>query len=441
MNIFIGIIISLYNYRLLHRSQNLGMILFCILYVCSPVYYLGNIQLSYGYVFLPFLLLWYYRYGTKDNKVGFILIPLICITLIVIVSSFISIGLYGINGNIQWFSIIGTIRCLITLYILAKSNILRKNFFRIIKCIILINVFAMSLELYLFLTIGPIETMRHWEELYGTLGNTGSIEQSIESGTYGRLHGTFLTSAFPGTLSMTGIGLFLIKYFKDRTWGSFFMILASVYIGLCSSSKRFFLGATFIVLFCILIKKVCMRKRKIEYDYKLPLVIFIFIILLTLSYEYLNEFLALDYYAEYLTSGNFSSSLDSRFSKNNGVVNSMIPYIRHYWLTGVGDIEIKNVNVTDSEFYCALFKSGICSIVLYFLIFIQLFILCISKRDVFSSIILFVIFFEFFISTEFYSHLGIIFLSFVISQLAKYTNWKNNKDGFKSETKYLHAHI
>ncbi len=168
------------------------------------------------------------------------------------------------------------------------------------------------------------------------------------------------------------------------------------------------------MVFCLIIRLFWIRTSK--KDYKLPVVIFFLVFIVVVLYNLLGDVLYLDYYLQFLTEGNIGGSLETRFGED-GAVNAMKAIIAKYWLTGLGEFSIKNVNVTDSQFYCALYKSGILGVALYFGVFGKLALKTIRSKKTYVAIILFLIVFEFFISTEFFSPLGIFLLSYVICSL------------------------
>lgn len=409
MPFYLGLIIAIFNYIVLLKNEEKGLILFSILFVTCPVTIIGSISLYYSYLFLPFLIIWAFTHPQHYyERPMFVLGPLLiyfCLT--VFATAFSSINSIG---KVNYFSFIGIMRYLIILAILSTRKYFQKNFIKILKYIILINVFAITIELIL-VRIWPYDSVvQLWLKLYGTLGNSGSLDSIMEFGSLGRLQGTFASSAFPGTLSYVGIGMFLLNYFKERKWSSIFMILCSIYIGFASASKRFFLGAVVVVAICMIIK--LLWGKNLHYDYKIGVLLGSSFIAIIYLYGSLSENLGIEYYADYLLRADFIGSTKTRFGED-GVVNSMIPYIEKYWLLGLGEIIIDNVLVTDSAFYITLFSTGILGMLAFIIMFLNLIIRAISIKNIYVGIILYTILFEYIISNEFFSSLGIFFLAFV----------------------------
>lgn len=408
MPFYLGLIIAIINYIVLLKNEEKGLILFSVLFVTCPVTIIGSISLYYSYLFLPFLIIWAITHPQNYyDRPMFVLGPLMiyfCITMLA--TAFSSINSIG---KVNYFSFIGILRYLIILAILSTRKHFQQNFIKILKCIVLINVFAITIELLLLQIWTYDSVVQLWLKLYGTLGNRGSLDSIMEFGSLGRLQGTFASSAFPGTLSYVGIGMFLLNYFKERKWSSIFMILCSIYIGFASASKRFFLGAVVIVAICMIIK--LLWGKNLHSDYKFGILLGVAFIAVSYLYVTLSENLGIEYYADYLLRGDFIGSTETRFGED-GVVNSMIPYIEKYWFFGLGETIIENVLVTDSAFYITLFSTGILGMIAFIVMFVNLIIRALSIKNVYVYIILYTIMFEYIISNEFFSSLGIFFLAF-----------------------------
>ncbi|EKU88237.1 hypothetical protein [Bacteroides oleiciplenus] len=415
MNIIWGLIISVVNYKLLCKDAAQGIVLFCVLLVCCPVFFWGGLSLQYSYVFLPFLYIWHKKYNKCNYDIASAMSPFVWVFLLTLFATVLSLTLYNVKGGVAAFAIVGTVKSLFIINVLSKTSVFRDRFIFILTCIILINSVVLCIEFNLLKIWSPNRVLETWMRLFGNMGNTGSLESTLErGGSIGRLHGTFTTSSLVGSLSMLGIGIFIVKYFQDLRWGSILMVLCSLFVGLCSSSKRFFLGGVAVLVFCLIIRLFWIRTSK--KDYKLPVVIFFLAFIVVVLYNLLGDVLYLDYYLQYLTEGNIGGSLETRFGED-GAVNAMKTIIVKYWLTGLGEFSIKDVNVTDSQFYCTFYKSGILGVALYFGVFYRLALKTIRLKKSYVAIILFLIVFEFFISTEFFSPLGLILLSYVICSL------------------------
>ena len=414
MNIIWGLIISIINYKLLCKDTAKGIVLFCILLVCCPVFAVGDLSLQYSYLFLPFLYVWHKRYNKCNYSIASVIYPFIGILGLTLFATVLSLTLYDVTGVVAVFAILGTMKSLFIIYILSKTSAFRERFLIIVGCIILINSIVLFIEFNLLRTWGAGQVLETWMRLFGNMGNTGSLEYSLETETVGRLHGTFTTSSLVGSLSMLGIGVFTIKYFMDLKWNSILMVLCSLFVGLCSSSKRFFLGGVAVLVLCLFIRLFWIHSSKT--DYKLPMVVALMAFIMVVLYNLLGDVLYLDYYLQFLIEGNVGESLETRFGED-GAVKAMQTVIAEYWLTGLGEFSIKNVNVTDSQFYCAFYKSGIFGVALYFVLFYKLVLNTIRVKNCYVAIVLFLIIFEFFISTEFYSPLGRLLLSYAICSL------------------------
>lgn len=416
MPFILGLLISVVNYLLLCKNTQKGIILYCILLVVCPVTIIGSTSIYYSYLSLPFLILWYFKNRKKQVKALKYIIPLIILWLWEVIATIYSVS-FGIADSINYYGFIGTARNILILLILAKQIELKENFITIFGAIILINCFAITLELTLLQIWSYDSVINTWMYYYGTLGNTGSLEHMLEMGEVGRLHGTFASSAFLGTLSVIGIGCFLMRYFERKQWIDIIMVVASLYCGLGSASKRFFLGGAVIVIVSLIIRFLWKRKKERSFDYKLPVFIISVIVSLSVLYSFLNEFLTLDYYLDYLLTGNLSGSMDSRFGKDEGIVNSMIPYIQRYWLIGLGEITIKNVLITDSELYVTLFKAGVIGLLCYIIFWLRIFRRVMMLRNSYVAIVLVWSMFEFVISTGFSTNLGVMLLSYILASI------------------------
>lgn len=421
MPFILGLLISLANYLLLCKNTQKGVILYCILLVVCPVTKIGDISIYYSYLSLPFLILWYLLHHKKGVKSLRYVMPLIVLWIWEIIATGYSVTT-GIVGSVNYFGFVGLLRNIIILLILSKQIVLKDYFLTILLSIILINCFAISLELALLQVWSYEKVINVWLSFYGTLGNTGSLEHMLEFGSVGRLHGTFASSAFLGTLSVIGIGCFLMRYFERKQWLDIVMVFASLYLGLGSASKRFFLGGVLIVAVCLILRFLWKKKTENSFDYKFPVSVLVVIIAFTTLYAFLNEYLTLDYYLDYLLTGNVGGALESRFGDDEGVVNSMIPYIQEYWYIGLGEITIKNVLITDSDFYVTLFKAGIIGLICFVFFWWNLFRSVTMLRNGYVGIVLVWCMFEFVISTEFYSSLGVLLISFILASICNKRN-------------------
>lgn len=416
MPFILGLLISVVNYLLLCRNTQNGVILYCVLLVVCPVTIIGSISIFYSYLSLPFLILWYLRHTRKGVKAIKYISPLVVLWIWELIATGFSVSI-GIVDSVNYFGFIGTIRNIIILLILSKQLDLKEHFITILGVIILINCCAITLELALLQVWSYDAVINTWMSYYGTLGNTGSLEHMLELGTVGRLHGTFASSAFLGTLSVIGIGCFLMRYFERKQWSDILMIVASLYCGLGSASKRFFLGSVLIVAICILLRFFWKKRSEKSFDYKFPVFVFTVVATLSVLYSFLNEYLTLDYYLDYLIKGNISGSMDTRFGKEEGVVNSMLPYIKEYWYVGLGEVTIKNVLITDSDLYVTLFKAGIIGLLCFVFFWGRLFRSVMLLKDGYVGIVLYWSMFEFIISTEFSSNLGVLLVGFVFASV------------------------
>ena len=415
MPLLLGILIVLVHFWLLSRNEEKGIMLYCILLITCPVTIIGGASIYYSYLSFPFLVLWYITHKKRVHTVKY-LIPLVFVLiwdmLVTIVVSNMNIG-----HSANYIAFIGTFRNIAILYILSKQPVVKDKFISIIGIVIAINCAAMLVQLTLLQMWGFERMATFWLGYYGTLGSSGSLEYMMELGASGRLQGTFASSAFPGTLSVVGLGISLIWYFDQKKWQSIFLMAASLFLGFCSSSKRFFLGSVVIITLCLLVCLFWNKRKSKNFDYKLPIFLFIAIIAVYAAYFFLNDILSIDYYMGFLFEGNFSGSLESRFGEDEGIVNSMIPYIKKYWLTGLGETQINNVLVTDSDFYVSLFKTGIIGLFAYALFFGTLLRKTIVRKEEYVIIVLSWLIFEFFISTEFATNLGVLFTSFILSSI------------------------
>lgn len=423
MHIILGIIIALFNYWLLCRNEEKGIILYCILLVVCPVSIIGEVSIYYSYISLPFLAFWYIQHPKRQYRAAKFVIPLIIIVFWDFIATVYALSI-GISSEVNYFGFTGLIRNIIILIILAKQKAIKERFLIILGAVLIINCIVQTIELFLLQIWSYDMVVNVWRQLYGTMGNTGSMDHLIEYGAVGRLQGTFSSSAFTATLSVIGIGCFLMRYFERKQWVDIIMVVASLYCGLGSASKRFFLGGVLIVIVCIILRSFWKRKNERSFDYKFPVFVMVVIISLSVLYTFLNEYLTLDYYLDYLIKGNLSGSMESRFGKEEGVVNSMLPYIREYWLIGLGEISIKGVLVTDSEFYVTLFKLGVVGIVCYIFFWGKLFRKVMIQKEGYVAIVLIWSIFEFVISTEFSTNLGVLLLGFVLASICCHKDLK-----------------
>ena len=117
---------------------------------------------------------------------------------------------------------------------------------------------------------------------------------------------------------MLGIGVFTIKYFMDLKWNSILMVLCSLFVGLCSSSKRFFLGGVAVLVLCLFIRLFWIHSSKT--DYKLPMVVALMAFIMVVLYNLLGDVLYLDYYLQFLIEGNVGESLETRFGEDGAEI-------------------------------------------------------------------------------------------------------------------------
>lgn len=415
MNILLGIALVVVNAIVLNRNSDKGIELFVILSLVAPVSKLGSTSIYYNYLFLPVLLWWafknrYFNVRVVD-KAGF---WLFVYWLVVLVSTVLSV-LAGVSNKVNIFSIIGTLRYILIFLILCKEQVIKDRFNEIMSIVLIINLVAMMIEWVLLQIYSYDTVIKIWLKLYATSGSSGSLSSQLNFGAVGRLNGTFSSSAFISTLSVIGLAFFVTEYRIKRSSKDIFMLVVSLFCGIASSSKRFFLGGILVVVLSYLYGLVFNKELKERIrgnDWKFPLVIIVLLSFFLIFYNFFRDYLAVDYYMKYLLEGKFAKSFSSRFGES-GVVNSMKDNIKNNLIIGVGEVFIPNVDVTDSSFYTTLYFSGIIGLITIVLFFLELMKRVVREKSLYKALILSVMMFEFIISTEFFSHLGILMLAYV----------------------------
>lgn len=416
MNIIIGLVIAYINYILLIKDEAKAINLFVILSVIFPRSIVGSIHLSYSYVFFPFLLWWYIKIKKQNILCDYYSLPLYCCLIWTCIVTFIS-PLFLSEVQPNYISLIGTLKFIIIILILGRCSCINNDYLYILRVIIFANCIAMIAEFFMMQSIGSVETSKIIETLWGATGNNNFRSERVESGFgMSRLFGTFNTSAFPATLSIMGIALFWNELRKNNSYIALLSLLASLLCGMGTASKRFFMGGCLFWLLAIILNCFMGEKKRTKRNTKIIYLVVSFIVVTPLIYSLLKDYLAIDYYLQFLLDRDIQGATESRFGEDT-IMSAMISYVKKYWITGLGDVTIENVNVTDSMYYVTLFKSG----VIGFAFILSLLFLLLKKaiRKVLPNalIVLAIIVFEFIIGTEFYSDLGALMLAYVVASV------------------------
>jgi len=416
LNIILGLLLVLINLYVLTRSSDKGIKLYVILTMISPVTIVLGVSLSYDYLFLPFVLIWaFQRYGINLKRVPLttLLLAFYYVWLLVITTV---TAIFDATATVEGISLIGTFKYVFLYALLSNEVSVREEFNNILRTVIFVNCIVMLIEYILLMIYPDRDVISLCIRLFTTSGSEGSLKAMYKFGEMGRLYGTFPSSAFPATLSIVGLGIFINEYSISRSWKSIAGILGSVVIGFASSSKRFFLGAVLVVGLYFVLKPFFRTDKQASplmrtYS-KLPILIVAVSGAIYYLYTTLKDSLVIDYYLDYLINFRLLDSLSTRFG-NNGVVNSMIPVIKNNLFTGVGEVSYSGIAVTDSFFFVTLYKSGIIGLFAFLVLFIVLFTNAMKARSMNAILVLAVVIFEFIISTEFFSPMGILFVAYV----------------------------
>ena len=407
MSVYLSVLIAICNYYLLNKRENIGIVVFAILSIICPRTNLIGMHLSYSYIFIPFLLVWCIikkknvRFKTRYTT------PILLCLLWTVIISFVNSITRGYPVN--YLSLIGTYKAILVCAILSQTRAIKENYLLIFRFIIIANVCVMVIELYLLQTLGAVGMMQIVEDLWGTTGGDGIRVDEAENFGVFRLFGTFATSAYPAILSMIGMTIFWNELRRTNSNIALVSFLCSILCGLGSCSKRFFLGGVLFIVLNLVFNMIFKEKSYTKSNSKTISVIVLLWVALPTVFVFLNDYLALDHYMEFLTNGDIIASTETRFG-DDGIVNSMIPVIMNNFITGVGDVAIKNVIVTDSMLYVSMYTSGLIGV-----FFIVISLLMIYRHIINDNndikILYCIILFEFVIGTSFYSDFGVLLLA------------------------------
>jgi len=435
MNGLIGITVLFYNWYVINRNRERGIVLYCVLALVLPVSYIFGVPVDYELLSFPVIVLLLLSKSSGRISVRYEYIAWTCWFIWMFIITVSSLLLMGKDAEIGWLSILGFLRCIIIITFLYKEPSFRKKFADIIRIVIFINVIAVTLELVLALLISDAYVIETRAQLYGTLGNAGALLGYVSSGRLDRFFGTFESSAFLGILSILGIFILGNEYGKGKTKArkiDFVAIIGSVYLGVMCSSKRFYLGIVAMSLFYFFVRsRLSHTKPKISRGAisRTVLLIVSGLVAFFVFYSYIKDRVAGAYYLGLLLKGRFMESLSSRFGEN-GAVSAMRNIIESYPITGVGNISINGVNITDSMLYVVLYMTGRIGLFFMAIFFVLLLRHVVRQKNIIGYIVYAVVLFEFVISTAFYSTLGIILLAYALSGTS---NCDYVKQGFRTE--------
>lgn len=412
----IGTAILIFNLYVLNRNRENGIILYCVLILVCPSSYFGDYSIGYDWVSFPIVILMLmenYSINRSIQIASWIWINWFFWLIGVTFSN------YNIISNeINWFGIIGLVKYFCIFLLLSSERWFHKNFLIIISIIIWINVIACGFQYIFSVLISDAWVLEVQRYLYGTVGNWGAMQAELEVGRITRFYGTFPSSAYLGILSIVGLYGFWHKYTQERRAYYYLLIISCLFLGIVSSTKRFYLGFWVLGVYYLLITKFSKQKspskdivRNRACIYNKFISIIFGGLAAILFFVFFKDRIG-TYYISFLLNMDFARAFYTRFS-DIGVVAMMRPYIYHYPIAGVGNLLIDGVRVTDSLLYMTLFWSGVVGLAIMILFFVCLFKNVVQEKDLFKYLIFGGMLIEFVISTMVWSPLGIIFLSYL----------------------------
>lgn len=396
------------------KNRDKGIVLYCILCMTAPVATIFGISLKYEIVSLP--ILFYIAISRNAGKVKFNTGHIIWIMWYIWFFIITLLSPYSLlsGSKIEWISIIGFARGIIIYWVLSYEEIVRNKFISIIKYTIYINLIAVILQFILLRIYSDMFVINLLLQLYGTVGNAGALTVSANIGSLGgRYYGAFSSPSFLGTFSILGMIVFFDKWQNSRKFVDFFHFAMATVLGIATSTKRFYLGIVAVPIYYIFVK-IYVKKGCIKINANWLLKSFLVVIVacvlfVVIALNFVSES-TLKYYSSFLLEGKFLQSFETRFG-STGAVNSMRETIRNNLFTGVGMISVPGVNIIDSQFYATLYTSGIIGLFIMIAFWGWNFKRIRKEKSVIKFLVFGISLFEFFISTEFYSSLGIFLLS------------------------------
>ncbi len=415
----LGLICLFLNIIVLLRDRDRGIILYCILVMTAPVTVLFGYSIKYDIVSLPLLL--YILLTKRSRKICFAsahivwIIWFIWLLMITMISPYLRIP----GSKIEWISIIGLARYFFVYFILTDEKIIQMKFVSIMRYITYINIIAVALQYCFSRIFSGKWVLDLMLQLYGTIGNSGALSADAAVGKLTRYYGTFSSTSLLGTFSILGMVLFFVELWKKTSWVNILSFVFAAILGVASSTKRFYLGIVAMSIYYIAIV-IYLRKGRIVINInkmaKILSLMSVTCVLLIGFSTYFIDSSVVKYYSSFLLQGKFIQAFETRFS-STGAVNAMRKTIHEYFITGVGTISTPGIHTTDSQLYVTLYWTGVIGLLLTLILLWKIFLNVVDEKALVKFMVFGVVAFEFIISTQFYSSMGIFFLIYLTGGL------------------------
>lgn len=357
--------------------QSISFYYVCAL--CAPVFHIGGYQVSYIIMGSMMVIACYLLYPKNSifrcHKGDVFILAMFGIMYF---STFASILLYSVGYSL--IPLFSTLRSIILFYITKNvwDRDWRDGVMRVFQAVLLINTVVVAIQIMFN------REVEIWAQLYDTPGN-GIYEILLESGSIGRPMGT-MGVIYLGIFMMSSVALFLSCYlFVYRKKEYLLYTMLSLFIGILSSSRTFWLGCTFLLaaIFALALLQGHIRVKTLRN-------IFLFVIVTVLGIVFIisqvkktatSALSAGFLYRMRTLMANPISIFTSRYSSDAGNLTDTFQIFREHPWIGVGMFPIKDEFLGDSTYAAMLHNGGVLGFACFLLAAAYHFSRIIKKKD------------------------------------------------------------
>lgn len=237
----------------------------------------------------------------------------------------------------------------------------------------LINAMETLMTINSLVCVIQLNSVQIGSYIVGLLGSEETIsylEAITKYGYFTRCFGIMDTPMGLGLVSLFSAAFFLIVP-KKISIRNYLFLVASVYCGVCSASKIFWLGM------CILIVMVFFKEKRNVRGYIVRLLVLIVIVLVFVCYDKIDGIIRTSlgstyaYYWQYLKKP--FEVFATRYSNESVFLGFMPSFMKKYWLIGVGPSSIMGERAIDSAFVNILHDGGIIGLLIVVAFYLRLF--------------------------------------------------------------------
>lgn len=331
-----------------------------------------------------------------------------CAMLIVcsnIVMTMIYSNTYQITFNL--IGILGVIRVFVAIYI--YKIYFAKDGFEKLKEILIWVVMINAIVVIIQMTIPS--TVNLFYKLYWKSSLT-PLDTMVKLGYFSRAFGTYGTPLYLSLIVLLSFIFFFYLWLTEKKWGKWAVLCAiSMICCFLSYSKTSYFGLVIIIVVEYIL--VLSKKRGCDITIKTGLLFLCFVVIITTLLAQAKDNLKLQYYLKFFKDP--LSVFDTRYG-DQGNLKELVEVFKSNWLFGVGISAIQGEFVGDSSYYVALHDGGVFLLAIYLILFGNMTIKAIRRKDIVCITIMLIYFLIGFGTVIFTNFIGAIYVGFVLAR-------------------------